>query len=160
MKADGSVIIDTKIIDGGMEKGFEQLKSKMNSVGVAAEKVGDAGGNRAVGIFPDCHQQLLHRPEHSGRWRRIHQLPLCLAEGYIKEKTRLLKDGSSLSNIISLCLKPLVLGYAVDRNERQEDRSLLYVLLEFRIGSVCDCLTYFKSARSAEHHIDDSDVTD
>jgi hypothetical protein len=41
MKADGSVIIDTKIIDGGMEKGFEQLKSKMNSVGVAAEKVGD-----------------------------------------------------------------------------------------------------------------------
>ena len=41
MKADGSVIIDTKIIDGGMEKGFEQLKTKMNSVGVAAEKVGD-----------------------------------------------------------------------------------------------------------------------
>lgn len=41
MKADGSVIIDTKIIDGGMEKGFEQLKTKMNSVGVTAEKVGD-----------------------------------------------------------------------------------------------------------------------
>mgnify|MGYP003302136126 CR=1 FL=1 len=41
MKADGSVIIDTKIIDGGMEKGFEQLKSKMGSVGVAAEKMGD-----------------------------------------------------------------------------------------------------------------------
>ena len=41
MKADGSVIIDTKIIDGGMEKGFEQLKSKMNSVGVTAEKMGD-----------------------------------------------------------------------------------------------------------------------
>ena len=41
MKADGSVIIDTKIIDGGMEKGFEQLKTKMNSVGVTAEKMGD-----------------------------------------------------------------------------------------------------------------------
>ena len=41
MKADGSVIIDTKIVDGGMEKGFDQLKSKMNSVGVAAEKMGD-----------------------------------------------------------------------------------------------------------------------
>ena len=41
MKADGSVIIDTKIVDGGLEKGFNQLKSKMNSVGVAAEKMGD-----------------------------------------------------------------------------------------------------------------------
>ena len=41
MRADGSVIIDTKIIDGGLEKGFDQLKSKMNSVGVAAEKMGD-----------------------------------------------------------------------------------------------------------------------
>lgn len=41
MKADGSVIIDTKIIDGGMEKGFEKLKAKMNSVGVTAEKMGD-----------------------------------------------------------------------------------------------------------------------
>lgn len=41
MKADGSVIIDTKIVDGGMEKGFEQIKTKMNSVGVTAEKMGD-----------------------------------------------------------------------------------------------------------------------
>ena len=41
MKADGSVIIDTKIVDGGMEKGFEQIKTKMNSVGATAEKMGD-----------------------------------------------------------------------------------------------------------------------
>lgn len=41
MKVDGSVIIDTKIIDGGMEKGFEAIKSEMNTVGMTAEKVGD-----------------------------------------------------------------------------------------------------------------------
>ena len=41
MKTDGSVIIDTKIIDGGMEKGFEAIKNEMNTVGMTAEKVGD-----------------------------------------------------------------------------------------------------------------------
>lgn len=41
MKTDGSVIIDTKIVDGGMEKGFEAIKNEMSSVGVSAEKLGD-----------------------------------------------------------------------------------------------------------------------
>ncbi len=41
MKVDGSVIIDTKIIDGGMEKGFEAIKNEMNTVGLTAEKVGE-----------------------------------------------------------------------------------------------------------------------
>lgn len=41
MKTDGSVIIDTKIIDGGMEKGFEAIKNEMSSVGVAAEELGN-----------------------------------------------------------------------------------------------------------------------
>lgn len=42
MKSDGSIIIDTKILDDGMEKGFEALKNGMDSVGVTAEKVGKA----------------------------------------------------------------------------------------------------------------------
>lgn len=42
MKSDGSIIIDTKILDDGMEKGFEALKNGMDSVGVTAEKVGEA----------------------------------------------------------------------------------------------------------------------
>lgn len=41
MKSDGSIIIDTKILDDGMEKGFEVLKNEMASVGLAAEDVGD-----------------------------------------------------------------------------------------------------------------------
>lgn len=41
MKADGSIIIDTKILDGGMEKGFESIKDEMQSVGITAEKVGN-----------------------------------------------------------------------------------------------------------------------
>ena len=41
MKVDGSVIIDTKIIDGGMEKGFEAIKKEMNTVGLTAKKLGD-----------------------------------------------------------------------------------------------------------------------
>ena len=41
MKTDGSVIIDTKIVDGGMEKGFEAIKNEMSSVGIAAEELGD-----------------------------------------------------------------------------------------------------------------------
>lgn len=41
MKTDGSVIIDTKIVDGGMEKGFEAIKNEMSSVGVSAGKLGD-----------------------------------------------------------------------------------------------------------------------
>ena len=41
MKSDGSIIIDTKILDGGMEKGFEELKSEMRSVGVVAKQAGD-----------------------------------------------------------------------------------------------------------------------
>ena len=40
MKTDGSVIIDTRIVDGGMEKGFEAIKKEMSSVGVAAEELG------------------------------------------------------------------------------------------------------------------------
>ena len=42
MKTDGSVIIDTRIVDGGMEKGFEAIKNEMNTVGLTAEKVGDS----------------------------------------------------------------------------------------------------------------------
>ncbi|MBO7251818.1 MAG: hypothetical protein J6V25_04255, partial [Oscillospiraceae bacterium] len=41
MKADGSIIIDTKILDGGMEKGFELIKDEMASVGITAKKVGE-----------------------------------------------------------------------------------------------------------------------
>ena len=41
MKADGSVIIDTKIIDGGLKKGFDLLKNQMSSVGVDIENLGD-----------------------------------------------------------------------------------------------------------------------
>lgn len=41
MKADGSIIIDTKIVDGGMEKGFELIKDEMSSVGISAKKVGE-----------------------------------------------------------------------------------------------------------------------
>lgn len=41
MKADGTILIDTKIIDGGMEKGFELIKDEMASVGIAAKKVGE-----------------------------------------------------------------------------------------------------------------------
>ena len=41
MKADGSVIIDTKIVDGGLKKGFDLLKNQMGSVGVAIEEVGN-----------------------------------------------------------------------------------------------------------------------
>ena len=40
MKADGSILIDTKIIDGGMEKGFELIKDEMSSVGITAKQVG------------------------------------------------------------------------------------------------------------------------
>ncbi|MBQ8797232.1 MAG: hypothetical protein IJZ56_03440 [Oscillospiraceae bacterium] len=41
MKADGSIIIDTKIIDGGMEKGFELIKDEMSSIGITAKEVGE-----------------------------------------------------------------------------------------------------------------------
>ena len=41
MKTDGSILIDTKIIDGGMEKGFELIKDEMSSVGMSAKKVGE-----------------------------------------------------------------------------------------------------------------------
>ena len=41
MKADGSVIIDTKIIDGGLKKGFDLLKNQMSSVGVGVEELGN-----------------------------------------------------------------------------------------------------------------------
>ena len=41
MKTDGSILIDTKIIDGGMEKGFELIKDEMSSVGLSAKKVGE-----------------------------------------------------------------------------------------------------------------------
>lgn len=41
MKTDGSILIDTKIIDGGMEKGFELIKDEMSSVGITAKKVGE-----------------------------------------------------------------------------------------------------------------------
>ena len=41
MRADGSVIIDTKILDDGMEKGFEAMKNEMSSVGLVAEQVGE-----------------------------------------------------------------------------------------------------------------------
>lgn len=40
MKTDGSILIDTKIIDGGMEKGFEMIKDEMSSVGITAKQVG------------------------------------------------------------------------------------------------------------------------
>lgn len=40
MKADGSILIDTKIVDGGMEKGFELIKDEMSSVGITAKQVG------------------------------------------------------------------------------------------------------------------------
>lgn len=41
MKADGSVIIDTKVIEGGLKKGFDLLKNQMSSVGVSIEELGD-----------------------------------------------------------------------------------------------------------------------
>lgn len=41
MRSDGSIIIDTKILDGGMEKGFEAIKDEMQSVGVTAKQVGN-----------------------------------------------------------------------------------------------------------------------
>lgn len=41
MKSDGSIIIDTKIVEDGMEKGFDILKDEMASVGITAKKVGD-----------------------------------------------------------------------------------------------------------------------
>lgn len=41
MKADGSIIIDTKIVDGGMEKGFELIKDEISSVGLTAKRVGE-----------------------------------------------------------------------------------------------------------------------
>lgn len=41
MKADGSILIDTKIVDGGMEKGFKLIKDEMSSVGITAKKVGE-----------------------------------------------------------------------------------------------------------------------
>ena len=41
MKTDGSVIIDTKIIDGGLKKGFDLLKNQMSSVGVEVKELGD-----------------------------------------------------------------------------------------------------------------------
>ena len=55
MKTDGSVIIDTKIVEGGLEKGLERLKDHMGSVGVAVEDLGDKlkftfSENATVGI--------------------------------------------------------------------------------------------------------------
>lgn len=41
MKTDGSIIIDTQILDGGMEKGFEMIKDEMQSVGITARKTGE-----------------------------------------------------------------------------------------------------------------------
>ena len=41
MKTDGSIIIDTKIVEDGMEKGFELIKDEMSSVGITAKKVGE-----------------------------------------------------------------------------------------------------------------------
>ena len=41
MQSDGSVIIDTKILDGGLEKGFEAMRDEMETVGVTAEKTGE-----------------------------------------------------------------------------------------------------------------------
>ena len=41
MKADGTILIDTKIVDGGMEKGFELIKDEMASVGITAKQVGE-----------------------------------------------------------------------------------------------------------------------
>lgn len=41
MKSDGSIIIDTKILDDGMEKGFEVLKDEMASIGIAAREIGE-----------------------------------------------------------------------------------------------------------------------
>ena len=41
MQSDGSVIIDTKILDGGLEKGFEAIRDEMETVGVTAEKTGE-----------------------------------------------------------------------------------------------------------------------
>jgi hypothetical protein len=41
MKTDGSIIIDTQILDGGMEKGFEMIKDEMQSVGITAKKTGE-----------------------------------------------------------------------------------------------------------------------
>lgn len=40
MKTDGSILIDTKIMTGGMEKGFDMIKDEMSSVGITAKKVG------------------------------------------------------------------------------------------------------------------------
>lgn len=45
MKSDGSVIIDTKISTDGMQEGFEQIKSGMDSVADAAQKTGNEINN-------------------------------------------------------------------------------------------------------------------
>lgn len=41
MKADGSVIIDTKMNNDALEKGFERLKNDCDSLGITCEKAGD-----------------------------------------------------------------------------------------------------------------------
>lgn len=40
-KADGSIVIDAKLNNDALEKGFERLKTDANSLGIACEKTGD-----------------------------------------------------------------------------------------------------------------------
>lgn len=40
MQYDGSILINTEILTGGMEKGFELIKDEMSTVGITARKVG------------------------------------------------------------------------------------------------------------------------
>ena len=70
-----------------------------------------------------------------------------------------LLDGFARS-AIRLRLQPLVFCDAVDRNERKQDRGLLYICLIFGDGAIDLVLTELKSASTAEHHIYDACITD
>ena len=51
-------------------------------------------------------------------------------------------------------------GYTVDRNQRKDYRGLLDIGLELRVLAVGLVLAEFESACPAEHHIDDTDISE
>ena len=58
-----------------------------------------------------------------------------------------------------LSLQPLMLGYAVDWNKRQDDGRALDVGLELGVFTIDLCLAQLKAASTTKHHIDDADIT-
>lgn len=60
----------------------------------------------------------------------------------------------------ALRLQPLVLGYAVDWNKRQDDGCALDVGLELGVVAIGLHLTQLEAACTAEHHIHDADVSE